>query len=638
MDSAELFTRAVTSLPAAARKRLDGAAPLDWPALEDPATGIRLAEAARSHRRLPEPIETLVERLIGDVGVVPADVHAGIEREGAATAWLRRAAIELDGESYRIRNDLNGEIHPGIRPEAIAGYATLALDLAAAVHEAAELWSEVGDRYGSAGGDGSGPLARCAIRMSERIRPSSGSDSRPRSTGSLAEALEDGWNSQSLADRAELSATIRLNTARGAAAPRQCHFVPMNGYRMHACDPAEIRWLRALAERALRGVPAPNGENAAAPTGWDADIGDETLAMEIGGLAAAAGGETVSRFETPPDPGSDDFALDRELADLRRIANGLPASAGSASSASEDAASLDMTALEAQIRAETSRTLELGSYPDEPAPDEVLARIERAAKRLPGPVGRRMGAAYGVGVALALTRLDDPRERDAVESELRALANGGPVPRWLKDLAGAVLADAGACTQGGLRTGSLRLDPEDGVDGGYLVTELETGTQGRLTPRGLLEQIHLGLAFAHSAWSGLATLRTAGREGGWTLDESAGGNGRLAGNERETLEAAMQVERALDRAGNAYSAVQREPNALEQASMAADALTTVGPTVRVAAGWPGAAGPPDPRNPDDVARVAEIARALQGDIKTISNRLIAGQMAAPATRAEAREA
>ena len=628
MDTAELFTRAVTSLPEAVRQRLDGGAPLDWPVLKDPATGFRLAEAAGFHRRLPEQVETLVERLIGDIGIVPADVHAGIEREGTATAWIRRVAIELDGESYRLRNDRSGEVHPGIRPDAIAGYATLALDLVTVVHEAGERWSEVGDRYRPANGAGSSPLARCAVRMGSRIRSATGPDPRWRSTGSLARALEDAWNSHNLADRTELAATIGMNTARGAAAPRQCHFVPVNGYRMHACDPAEIRWLRALAERALRGSPGHDRVNGVAPTGWDADLRDETPARETGGPGRKPG------FETSPDPGSDEFALDRELADFRRIANSLPGRAASAPRAGEDAASLDMTALEAQIRAETSRTLELAPCPDEWVPDEMLTRIKRVVKRLPDLVGRRMGEAYGVGVALALTRLDDPREHDAVGSELRTLANGGPAPRWLKDLAGAVLADAGACTEGGARTGSLRLDPEGGSDGGYLVTELETGTQGHLTVRGLLEQIHLGLAFAHSAWEGLSTLQAAGREGGWTLNEGTGGNGRLTGSERETLEAALQVERALERIAIACSGVEPSPSALEQASMTADALRTVGPTVRVAAGWPGAVDPPDPRSSVDVRRVAEIAQALQNTVKTISNRLIAGQIVAPAVPAE----
>ena len=644
MDTAELFTRAMTSLPGAARQRLDGAAPLDWAALDDLRTGIDVADAVRAHCRLPRVVESLIERLISDVGIVPADVLAGVEREGAASAWLRQVAIEPDGESYRLRNDLNGEICAVIRPEAIAGYATLALDLATVVHEASELWIEVGKRYGPAPGNGLGLLARCAIRMGARLGALSEPGSGAIPTGALANALDDAWNSQSLADRAELSTAIRVSTARGAAAPRQCHFAPMNGYRMHACDPAEIRWLRALAERAMRGALAHDTEHASPGRGWKTGVAaadeDETLAREIGGLAAQADPGAGAEFETSPDADPDELALDRELADLRREANRLPAASGenAAARANEEAASLDMTALEAQIRAETMGAFELGSDPDDLAIDEELAKLQRAVKRLPGPVRKRLAGTYGVGVAQAFTRLQDAREADAMHAELRAAGGGRNVPRWLEDLSAALLDDAGACTRGGLRTGSLRLDPEDAAHGGYLVTELETGAHGSLAPRGLLEQIHLGLAFAHGAWTGLSTLRNAGTEGGWTLSENAGDSARLAENERETLEAAMHIERTLDRIGGSYPRSEHPPGALEQASMAADALTTVGPTVRVAAGWPGAIGPPDPRNPEDVARVAEVAEALHRDIKSISNRLIAGRMAASGTHEERREA
>lgn len=638
MDTAELFTRAVTSLPEAVKQRLDGGAPLDWAALGNPRTGIDVADAARTHRRLPGPVEALAERLIADVGIVPSDVLAGVEREGAASAWRREVVIEPDGESYRLRNDPSGETRAGIRPEAIAGYAMLALDLATVVHEAGELWIEVGDRYGAAAGNGPGLLARCAIRMSARIGARSATGPASRPTRILAEALEDAWNSQSLADRAELSTAIRLSTARGAAAPRPCHFAPMSGYRMHACDPAEVRWLRALAERAMRGVPAHDPEDVSPGADWERDLPaadmDETPTVEIDRLTARADPEAGTAFETSPDPDPDELALGRELADLRREVDSLPATTG----AGEETASLDMTALEAQIRAETMRAFELGSDPGELAVDEELAKMRRAVERLPGPVRKRLAESFGVGVVQAFTRLQDAREADAMHAELQAAAVGRHVPQWLEDLAGALLADAGACTRGGLRTGSLLLDPEDGAHGRYLVTELETGAHGSLSFYGLLEQVHLGLAFAHRAWIGLATLRNAGKEGGWTLSEDVSGNARLAGNERETLEAAMHIERTLDRIRDAYSHLPRPPGALEQASMAADALTTVGPTVRVAAGWPGAIGPPDPRNPEDVARVAEVAEALHGDIKSISNRLIAGRMAASGAYEKRREA
>ena len=72
MELAELFARAATALPEAARRRMDGDAPLDWETLDDPGTGAAIDAAIRRGRRLPEPVETLVARLIREVGVVPA--------------------------------------------------------------------------------------------------------------------------------------------------------------------------------------------------------------------------------------------------------------------------------------------------------------------------------------------------------------------------------------------------------------------------------------------------------------------------------------------------------------------------------------------------------------------------------------
>ena len=650
MDTAELFARTVASLPEAAKRRLDGDAPLDWAVLEDPRTGVDVAEAARAHRRLPGAAETLVERLIGDVGIVPADVVAAMEREGAANAWLRRVAIEPDGESYRLRNEPTGETCAGIPPEALAGYATLALDLIAAVHEASERWVEAGDRFGPAVGTGLSLLARCAIRMGSRLRAMAETGPRLRPTGSLAQALEDGWNSQSLSDRAELSTAIRLSTARGACAPRQCHFAPLNGYRAHGCDLAEVRWLGALAERAMRGAPAYDGERASAgadpETTVSATAEEEALAAEIGRLTARADRGAEPPFAPPPDADPDEYALSRELADLRRVADRHPAGEGAVApvrtgaqaSAGKDVASLDMTALEAQIWAETTDAFELGSDPGELTLDGQLASILHAARRLPDPLKRRLGELHGVGAEQALARLRDPRDADVMGAELQAAAAGGPVPRWLEDLAGALLADAGACTRGGLRTGSLCIDPEGGSHGGYVVTELRTGAQASLTLLGLIEQTHQGLGFVHDASVGLTTLENAGKEAGWTLTEGVGANIRLAGIERETLEAATHIERTIGRIRDTCSHLHRAPSAIEQASIVADALTTVGPTVRAAAGWPGAVGPPDPRNPGHVARVAEVAETLHGDIKSISNRLIAGRMAVAATYEDQREA
>ena len=105
MNPDELFTRAVALLPGSVRERLDGDFPIDWAVLEDAATCAELGEAVRVRHRRPKPVELLVHRLIRDVGIVPADLAAGIERQGAATAWIHWVTLEADGESYQLRND-----------------------------------------------------------------------------------------------------------------------------------------------------------------------------------------------------------------------------------------------------------------------------------------------------------------------------------------------------------------------------------------------------------------------------------------------------------------------------------------------------------------------------------------------------
>ena len=116
------------------------------------------------------------------------------------------------------------------------------------------------------------------------------------------------------------------------------------------------------------------------------------------------------------------------------------------------------------------------------------------------------------------------------------------------------------------------------------------------------------------------------------------GNGELAPDDGDTLHAAQQIGYALDGILDARSDPNHAPSALEQASIAADALVTVGPTIRAAAGWPGAAQAPGAGNPGDVARIAAVAEALQGDVRAISNRLIAGRMVRFIGRREEQEA
>ena len=568
MNPDEHFTRTVSVLPGAVRERLDGDFPLDWAVLEDVATGAGVDKAIRARHRLPGSVELLVNRLVADVGIVPADLAAGIERQGCATAWIHWVTIEADGESYLLRNDRSGDVHAGVGPEAVAGYATLGMELATAVHETVERWLAAGRHHRATAQSERSRLAQCAVQMHAHLHePEATSGQRPAAR--LARTLELAWNSQSVEERAALSG-IRLSTARGACAPRRSHYAPVSGFRLHACDAGEIRWLRALAERAGAG------------------IGASSLPDEVPHVSAAGGG-TRDGHAGATDPG---------------------------------------TVLEGT----TTDTMELGSDPARlKKPDTQVADLLRTAKQVPGAVRRRLGEIHGAGVAEGLERFRSRQAVDALRSSLERTAPGrsSPIPRWLEKLAAALLMDAGAQTRDGVRTASVRLDPRRQPDGGYRGTEAATGAVGHLAPAGLVEQIRLGLAYTHAAWSGLTALGNAGKEGEWALNETATADRPLSASHREMLEAAREIGRALERIRRAHADVhgQRPPSALEQAAMAAEALAKVGPSVRTAAGWPGTAGAPDARDPEDVARIAEVAERLHGDIRAVANRLIAGWVA-----------
>ena len=571
MNPDEHFTRTVSVLPDAVRERLDGDFPLDWAVLEDAATGAGVGKAIRVRHRLPEAVELLVNRLVADVGIVPADLAAGVERQGFATAWIHWVTIEADGESYLLRNDRTGDVHTGVGPEAVAGYATLGMELATAVHEAVERWLEAGRHHRASAEDERSRLAQCAARMHAHLHESE-AISGPRPTARLARTLELAWNTQSVEERAAL-AGIRLSTARGACAPRRSHYAPVSGFRLHACDAGEIRWLRALAERAGAG------------------IGVSSLADLPEGAPHVSAADERTRVEH-------EGATDPEI-----VPEGTAAG-----------------------------TLELGSDAARlKTPDTQVAELLHAVNQVPGAVRRRLGETHGAGVAEGLERFRSPQAVDALRSSLERTAMGrnSPIPRWLEKLAAALLVDAGAQTRDGVRTASVRLDPRRRPDGGYLGTETPTGAVGHLAPAGLVEQVRLGFAYAHAAWTGLTALGNAGKEGEWALSETVTADRPLSASQREMLEAAREIGRALERIRRARADVhgQRPPNALEQAAMAAEALATVGPTVRTAAGWPGAAGAPDARDPEDVARIAEVAQRLHGDIRAVANRLIAGWVA-----------
>ena len=572
----EYFNRSVTVLANAVRERLDGDTPLDWTLLEDAATGTRIDDAVRTCHRLPGSVEGLARRLIQDLGIVPADLVAGSERQGAAGAWIHWVSLEAEAGSYHLRNERSGQLHAGVRPEALAGYAVLGLELCAAIHEASERWMEAGERHERVDEGERTPLARCAVRMRAHLRARRDEDVAQRSAALVARLLERAWNTQSLEVRAAL-AGVRLSTARGARAPRRSYYAPATGHRLSACDAGEIRWLRALAERALmgRGEATPEAR--------------EALPRANGGTEREDSEASLIRAEAPrPQP------------DI----------------------------------------LTLGPAPENLVPETVATELERVANHLPGAVQRRMGEAYGADVAQALARFQSPRESAFVRAEIAKAASGEGVAEWLAGLATALLADTGAQTREGTRTGSVRLASRREPDGGHRGTEVETGAIGFLTPIGLVEQVRSSLAFAHEAWAGLMALRSAGKEGDWTLNEAETGGSQLGAGENETLEAAREIGQALGRIQRAFSEANegRSASALEQAAMAVETLRSVGPTIRTAAGWPGGTGAPEARDPEDIARIASVAEALHAEIRAIANRLIAGWIAEVQEYGESRRA
>ena len=586
MTTGERFLRAVELLPDAVRERLDGHAPLDWTALEDPGIGPAVDEAVVAHRGLPKPMESLVHRLTRDVGMVPADIAAGAERQGAASAWIPWVTVEADGDGYLIRNDRSGEIHTGVRPESIAGYATLAVVLAAAVHRTCEQWVEAGGRHEAAAEDQRSNLARCAIRMRGQLLAQPEAIAGSPTTAILARTLEYAWNAQPSEVR-EALAGARLSAAGGVHPPRRNHYTPAGSHRLHAFDPGEIRWLQTLAERSGRSASElvgmnRSGETTATGSGINPD-GDATATATAGATAGAGGGAAA-----PPAAGQ----------------------------------------------------MELGTDPTRLTPGNEVAELERATNHLPGAVRMRLGEVGGAEITQALERLQSRFEVDRIRAALES-GNGSQVtPKWLEKLANALLMDTGAETREGFRTGRIRIESGPALDGGVQGTEVETGKSARLTPAGLVEQVRLSLAFAQGAWSGLTALQTAAREAHWILNEDGmGTDDEFETTERETLEAAVEIGQALERLQHAPPDAGRKgpPSALEQAEMAAEALRRVGPTTLTAAGWPGATAAPDARKSKDVARIADVGEALHGEIRTIANRLIARWIAEAHPFGEARK-
>ncbi|MDE0382396.1 MAG: hypothetical protein OXI22_00800, partial [Defluviicoccus sp.] len=301
MQIAEAFAAALESLPQAVRARLDGGETLDWEALESARTYTALGAAVRDRDRLPEPVETLVQRLVRDVGIVPEDVVRGIERQSAASAWIDWVSVESDGETYRIRNERSGEVHLGIPAETVAGYAVLAMELASAVHRARERWLDSGNRYRAAPADTLCRLSRCSVRMSDALwSPPETGPGRP-TTNDLARMLETAWNVQELPLRADLASAVPSKAGHVVRAPRKRRLAPMTGYRLHACDPEEILWLCALAERAGLGAPGDDAEQPPAE-GSEPAIGANGAAWDRPPAAVAAAAEREPTVETAAPP------------------------------------------------------------------------------------------------------------------------------------------------------------------------------------------------------------------------------------------------------------------------------------------------------------------------------------------------
>ena len=580
MSPNERFAGAVAALPGPVREWLDIGAPLGWSVLGGAETGDAVYKAARGHRRLPHEVETLVERLIREVGIMPADVAASAEAGRSSSAWVHTVAVEPDGQSYRIRNTISGDIHTPIRPDAIAGYATLALELAATAFDAVEQWIDAGERFQAADVAPS-YLKNCAIEMRARLRsaPLSGAetDSRRGTLARLADTLEHAWNDQSPEARSALSA-VRLSTAGGARAPAENHYAPMSGHRLRAYSLGEMRWLRALAGRAA--AAAPRVERKEAP------------------VLRLVGSETAENDE----------------------------------GAAKDPALTSLDALEARIRADVERTgtIGLGSDAGSLTLDGEVGELIRAACGLSGAVKRHLGNSYGIDLAQTLARLADSELTEAVHAEIAESARQKTLPAWLKELAAALLKDAGAQTRDGTRTAAMRLETNEQPEEGYTAVEPETGTVGHLTLPRLVEQIRLGLLFVQDVWTGLRLFRNIGREGAWTIAEAEAGSRKLETGERETLDAARRIDTILKGAQRAYSRARgKAPSTMEQASLLAGVFAEIGPEIRVAAGWPDAAGTPSPRDPKDTSRIVAAAKVLEKEVRSISNRFIAGGITDP---------
>ena len=666
MNLSARFAGVLATLPPAVKERLGAGAEVDWDSLPDRAEALGNDVAARPPARLPPSLESLVRRLVADVGISPADVASGVEGSGVAAAWTRDVKVEPDGERYRLRMNGSEELLAGVRPAALLGYAVLGLELAAAVHQACEAWGRAGVPVRTMPDDDRDVLAQCVQQMRRRLRADPGTGPGPVPTLRLARCVEDGWNALALQVRETLAAR-QFDRPGVAHAPRANYYEAETGYRLHAYDIEEARWLQALAEHAQRRAPARTGAGPADALPTRASAAAKRIAAGPGlppvrtQTDAAAGRAQPDR---PADAGDGAAAAGARAGRARDDAG--PAAAPSARPAADNEAAGRSDSERASAAADPVPTppsgagIRPGATPARPAvapvsgetnpgaslffgtpmkvrsPAAEIDLLVQAAQRVPAAVTRRIAEVYGDGTAGMLNRLQDP---DSIRDLRDALGAEGPadaLPGWLDDLAAKLLLDTGAQTRDGLRTGPARLDPHP-RGGGCRVTDTENSAWGVFAPIDMVEQVRLGLGFASDTWSAVTLLGDAGKEADWTLHDDTVKRAQLTNAERTRLQAAQRIEQELQRVRRVHAdGSSLPPSALEEAALTANALQSLRPSERADAGWPADVGVPNPRRPGDVARGMAAAETLHREVRAIANRLIAAWLAGGRVEPEAR--
>ena len=667
MNRSERYSRALAALPDAVRKRLDGRGALAWQGLAERATVLGIEDAVRTESRLPAVVEALVGRMVGEVGIAPAEVAGGIEGRGSAAAWMHGIVVEPDGKSYRLRNERSSELHAGVRPEALVGYAVLGMELADTIQQVCEAWAAAGEKAQAVRESERDTLSLYAGQLGLRLRAYHTTESGPPSTVWLARVLEDTWNAQSVPAREALAACAITDCA-GGRAPRAHYYAVETSCRLHAFDIGEARWLLGLSARVLNGEaaaavraeasairPSPDGTPSLAararelvrqlPAGssdGSRPVEDSVLRVPMIEPTTGANGagrnvnEMPARAGAASEPVEDDLGLSAALklvsasrtpaaADRHhvdpRLLKGLESLAGTAQ---------DPVPVPAAVGTNQGRLvrgalagLQFGTTREGGSPAAATEALAEAAKRLPAAVKQRIGEAYGTGASQGVDRLQNPDGISELRRSLGTTLPGTAVPEWMEELVAALLLDTGAQTRDGLRTGRVRLSPEK-LPEGHKVIEVETSEWGFFTPIHFVEQVRLGLNFASGVSTAVTSLGGAGKEAEWTLLDPAMQDESLSRIERTKLEVTRRIGQEIEQGRRALAENSSGiPSSLEQAALLASALKSVRPAARASAGWPAGVSVPNPRNPDDLARVATVAEALHADVRAIANRLIA---------------